>query len=163
MSQAAKKTDGRGKKPTKAQVQKVADSASLTTVELKECTFGVDKGLLQELGGRLNIRVDVNTKLVSVEPDAFLVEATTEILHKDAAEKSVSPLNAKLVWTVVYTLSEPVEREAVFAFMRGNTMVHVWPYTREFVQSMTTRMGMPPLILPLLVLGRPLPTGSTPE
>jgi preprotein translocase subunit SecB len=148
------------KKPTKAEVQKVADTASLVTVEVKQCEFAIDKTLLQKQGGRLNIDVNVNTNLHSVEPGAFLVEVTTDIADKGTDDPANPPLRAKIIWTVVYLLSEPAPRNAVFAFMLGSTMVHVWPFARELVQSMTTRMGLPPLVLPLLVLGKPVPKDS---
>ena len=159
MSTAPNDKGEMGKKPTRAEVQKVADTASLATVEIKQCEFAIDKALLQKQGGRLNIGVNVNTDLLSVEAGAFLVEVTTDITDKGTNDPSKSPLRAKIVWTVVYALSEPAQRNAVFAFVSGSTMVHVWPYIRELVQSMTTRMGLPPLVLPLLVLGKPLPEG----
>jgi preprotein translocase subunit SecB len=39
--------------------------------------------------------------------------------------------------------------EGVPAFAASNSMVHIWPYYREIVQSVTWRMGLPPFPLPL--------------
>ena len=38
------------------------------------------------------------------------------------------------------------------AFKDGNAIFHCWPYTRELVQSMTMRMGLPIPPLPFLRL-----------
>ena len=43
--------------------------------------------------------------------------------------------------------------EAIAGFSQRPAMMHVWPYWREFVQSATSRMGLPPLRMPLLFPG----------
>ncbi|MCL4784814.1 MAG: hypothetical protein KJZ70_17405 [Bryobacterales bacterium] len=42
--------------------------------------------------------------------------------------------------------------EAVCAFKDGNAIFNVWPYFRELLQSVTTRMGHPALTAPFLKL-----------
>lgn len=39
------------------------------------------------------------------------------------------------------------------AFGQANGVFNAWPYWREFVQSTTTRMGLPPLVAPSLKPG----------
>lgn len=47
------------------------------------------------------------------------------------------------------------------AFAMSNGMLNVWPYWREFVQSITSRAGLPPLTVPLFRVHRkPLPAPS---
>lgn len=46
-------------------------------------------------------------------------------------------------------------------FADKNGVFNAWPYWREFVQNMTTRMQLPPLTLPTYRFGRPLPEKST--
>jgi preprotein translocase subunit SecB len=43
------------------------------------------------------------------------------------------------------------------AFCRSNTLAHVWPYWREMLSSMCLRMGIPPILAPLLIVGARLP------
>lgn len=47
---------------------------------------------------------------------------------------------------------EPIEADAgdVVAFANFNATFNAWPYWREFVQSMTGRMGLPGVIIPVL-------------
>jgi preprotein translocase subunit SecB len=35
------------------------------------------------------------------------------------------------------------------AFAKTNAVFNAWPYWREFVQSTTVRMGLPPLVTPV--------------
>jgi hypothetical protein len=70
------------------------------------------------------------------------------------SEHDLFELNATFV--LDYLLNRGIPEEAVKnfdAFARTNSMVHVWPYYRELVQSTTWRMGLPPLPLPLFRVG----------
>lgn len=49
----------------------------------------------------------------------------------------------------------PNAREAE-CFAKINGVYNAWPYWREFVQHCTTRMGLPPLTLPLMTAARAL-------
>jgi len=151
--QEASQSKGESKKLSSAEVLKVAQNAGLVVMELKQCEFSIDKAALKQRGAGLSIEVNNNTNLVAVEPAAFQVEATTQIGGRLPGGSDDYPLRIKLVWTIVYTLSEPASAEAVLAFVAGSSMVHAWPYTRELVQSMTLRMGLPPLVLPVMFLG----------
>lgn len=44
------------------------------------------------------------------------------------------------------------------AWGASNVLLHTWPYWREFCQATLTRMGVPPVVMPMMVAGPP-PTG----
>lgn len=46
-----------------------------------------------------------------------------------------------------YRMTAKFAAEELEAFSRINGIYHAWPYWREFVQSSTTRAGLPPLTL----------------
>lgn len=61
-------------------------------------------------------------------------------------------LTLKATFGVDYDLNRGMPESTVAdipAFAATNTMVHVWPYYRELVQSTAWRMGIPPFPLPL--------------
>lgn len=82
---------------------------------------------------------------------------TANVILRQASEEDgqeVSPLVAlEAVFALDYQLpsSPPVERrpELFGAFATLNGTYNAWPYVRELVQSLTTRMGLPGLIIPL--------------
>jgi hypothetical protein len=45
---------------------------------------------------------------------------------------------------------EGITKENLDAFGRMNGIYNVWPYWREYVQSTTVRLGLPPLTMPVL-------------
>lgn len=57
---------------------------------------------------------------------------------------------------IAYRLPEHVNpsKEEIKAFSETNALLNSWPYWREFVQSSTVRMNLPPLTLPLFRLFR---------
>jgi preprotein translocase subunit SecB len=59
----------------------------------------------------------------------------------------------EILLTLEATYKVPIEitfsAKQVKAFATTNGMLNVWPYWREFVQSVTSRAGLPPLTLPL--------------
>jgi hypothetical protein len=50
--------------------------------------------------------------------------------------------------------------EEMQAFANTNALMNCWPYWRELVQSMVSKMGLPPLVVPLL---RWIPPAPSPE
>jgi hypothetical protein len=48
---------------------------------------------------------------------------------------------------------EPAGVEEVAAFAKLNGIYNAWPYWREYVQSTASRMGLPPLVLPVISPG----------
>ena len=42
-----------------------------------------------------------------------------------------------------------ISKKEVRSFSEINTIVHIWPYWREYVQSQTARMGLPSIIMPV--------------
>jgi preprotein translocase subunit SecB len=47
--------------------------------------------------------------------------------------------------------AKPIHENHVARFAQGEFRVVVWPYFREFISSMTTRMGIPPLLIPAVI------------
>ncbi len=61
------------------------------------------------------------------------------------------PLEISLTLEAVYMIPTQMipSTKQIKAFAATNGMLNVWPYWREFVQSLTNRAGLPPLTLPL--------------
>lgn len=84
-------------------------------------------------------------------PGALRVQVSFTV-RVDAGIEGHQALDLRCTFDVRYGLPTEVPDAVVpnfGAFAKTNTLIHVWPYFREFVQSMTARMGLPPLPLPL--------------
>jgi hypothetical protein len=84
------------------------------------------------------------------EEGRFFVHATAEVRVVDPQQKEPALL-VTVVFELAYRLPQgfAAETEELDAFAGVNGVFNAWPYLREFVQNMTTRMNVPPVVLPL--------------
>lgn len=89
------------------------------------------------------------------KPDVLVCSFGLDVWPQDAAdEKKIRLAQISCDYIVQYhfaekELLERVSGEDIEVFAAYNTSFHVWPYAREFVQSMAARMGLPPVLLPV--------------
>ena len=105
--------------------------------------------------------------LVGDKKEEFTISVTCEakVLSKENAEALVC---VRAEFELSYSIPEALNPTAaeLAAFAETNGIHHAWPYFREFVQSAFTRMGLPPLIIPVFRIAPPanvnVPTPSLP-
>ena len=68
----------------------------------------------------------------------------------DSEDRKETGLQVFAEFEVPISIAGDHEEEAIDAFIRLNSVFVTWPYLREFVQSSTSRMQVPPLFLPLM-------------
>jgi len=81
----------------------------------------------------------------------------TATLEAPSGEEAPSSEGKEVVrvfaeYSVSYRLREGIEcgEDVAYLFASRNAVFNAWPFFRELALSLVTRMGMPPLILPLL-------------
>lgn len=95
-----------------------------------------------------NYEAKEHTIWVKAECKALFIKDPDKLLKKKKA------LSINVTFMLVYEYlvkGGPTEREFdkyLRAFSNVNGVFNVWPYFREFVQTTTTRMGVPAYILP---------------
>ena len=86
------------------------------------------------------------------ENGMFFVVATirTQLVSEQAKEEPLVSIETS--FELQYRLPEGfrVEPQTLTTFAETNGIYNAWPYWREFVQSTLARMGLPPVVLPLL-------------
>lgn len=75
------------------------------------------------------------------EPAKFLVEVSAEFGADYLLNRTVDPTADELN-----------------AWGASNVLLHTWPYWREFCHATLMRMGVPPVVMPMMVAG-PAPAG----
>ena len=68
----------------------------------------------------------------------------------DVEDDELFKVEAAFVASYAFSDDEPIAPEAVDAFAKLNGVFNCWPFWREYLQSSTVRMGLPPLTLPLI-------------
>ena len=105
----------------------------------------------------------IESKSIDVSSDAQLKHSfdATTILNREAGTLSIRAsltvvagdfvqIDADFVLDYSFDKSIPITDEVATAFGRINGIHNVWPYWREYVQSTSMRVGLPPIILPLM-------------
>jgi len=93
------------------------------------------------------------------ETAGFWVVVRAEAVVKDknlTAPESAIRIAAAV--EVKYTLPkdmEPPTDEELQSFADSNGVLNAWPYLREAIQDSSSRMGFPPILLPLYRINRP--------
>jgi preprotein translocase subunit SecB len=101
-----------------------------------------------------------------VEPVRLSAELDSEVEHKDSAGVDFAvtlrvACHDQLTFHIEATFlaryqfvdqAKPASKIEIEAFRKGHAVLATWPYLREFVQTLTARMGFPTEPLPLLRL-----------
>ena len=86
------------------------------------------------------------------ENGTFFVVATmrAQLVPEQAEEEPLVSIETRFELQYRLPKGFHVDPQTLTAFAETNGIYNAWPYWREFVQSMFVRMGLPPLVLPLL-------------
>ena len=86
----------------------------------------------------------------TTQPPAIVVQISFSLVGADAEKREGLHVEATFGLMYLTRSVEPIAPEVLAEFSQTVGVQNVWPYWREFVQSMTARMGLPPLRMPLL-------------
>lgn len=105
------------------------------------------------------------SRQVDLEGERWLVDLTPEFQIVDSDKSEEIMVEARLRANAHHQKEQMVVVDATFmliyhsasetkfddeikeVFLKNNPPLNVWPYAREVISSMTTRMGLPPLII----------------
>lgn len=111
--------------------------------------------------------LEVSPALERQDETTFVAALQFKVVITKADDKS-EVASAQCDFRALYELPEgkDLSDDELEAFVRSVAMLAIYPYARELVQSLTSRMGLPPLVLPILrqplmgPLVEALPSGS---
>lgn len=118
--------------------------------------------ILENLLQRQAYSYDEAKNLLTVELTLTVAMRPDRKGRKARARPEGPALAIEATYSLDYSLTAPppppAERARFFgAFAEVNATFNAWPFLRELVQSVTARMGLPPLTLPVYRVPRPGP------
>lgn len=118
--------------------------------------------------GRLVLEFDCATRLLEESKADHLLPVACDfsLAAREEEEPRREVMRVEATFLVSYEVAHPenLSKEDLHHFARINPLYNAWSYWREFVHSMTTRMGLPPFLVPLLKIGpRQAPAPPPPE
>ncbi len=104
----------------------------------------------------LSRRVDLNTneraEFRMTDGNTCVVQHHYELSMIYNGEKD-RLLEVQCTFELGLRVASPMTKDYFDIFARVNLPVNTWPYFREFVHSTISRMGLPPVVLPLVKRG----------
>lgn len=95
---------------------------------------------------------------VRKSPDELNFEVSHKLIFKATVKRKLF-VKIVLKFSASYSVSDRIyfTDEHVILFAETSSRLHIWPYTRETLHNLLTRMGLPPFVLPLVPI---LPEGE---
>ena len=102
--------------------------------------------------GSVSIELGHTVKVEVVEGNALAVHVQYSLKGSPDGPDSAPYVNLSVVFQLLYDGDglTSIAPEKLQAFGEINGVHNAWPYFREVVQSMSTRMGLPSMTVPLL-------------
>lgn len=124
--------------------QAVAPHASVVSIRMLSGHFKAPKQSMKEV--QIQQRISISS--ASQENRIF---SNVEFGLRSQAENEDQNISVHGEFEVVFQVSsQDFDAESLQTFGRLNAAYIVWSYWREFVQSSTHRMGMSPILIPLM-------------
>ena len=122
---------------------KMLECINLENIFLKDLRTKIDHDLFSE-----NMSVSINSdSTYSLTNSGFIVNDTYKIVLKNDEKKNALSINC--TYCLVFSSKKQITDEFFEIYKEINLPLSVWPYVRELANSLTSRMYIPPLTLPL--------------
>lgn len=130
--------------------RELISKSELVRVRLRRCVAEL-QGEESSLKAPFGLAQSHNT-MASLIDSTLRVEVAFNFQSFDGSDGKVSLFNIRCAFDVDYEIENGYlpDPEAINAFKDGNAVYNCWPYARECVQSITSRMALRPPPLPLL-------------
>jgi preprotein translocase subunit SecB len=133
-------------------VARVARKAILEEIYLNDAKISRDlRGMPPKA---ITLKHKCSTRVLPLEPGKNILPVICNFyvaaFDKKAPDKIFMNIEASFSTSYVIENIDDYNHNDIEHFSKINPIYNVWAYWREFVQSMTTRMGFPALTVPLL-------------
>ena len=151
MPESAALTEGLENLDMKA-VARVAEKAILEEIILFDAQINRDP--LGMPPKELTLEHNFSTKILPYEKDKTILSVLCNFrvaaFSRKSPDKIIMNIEASFCTSYVLKPIGDFDPDDIEHFSKINPIYNTWAYWREFVQSMTTRMGFPALTVPLL-------------
>lgn len=96
----------------------------------------------------LNIDVESTATFTNISHETFAVQLCYVLNGKTEGNKG--KLEIQCEYELIYSTTQPINDSFFEIFKDIHLQTAAWPFFREFVYSMTSRMYIPPFTLPLV-------------
>ncbi|HJV47027.1 MAG TPA: protein-export chaperone SecB [Bacillota bacterium] len=135
------------------QYSKVIDSIELEDIKLRRMSCSTYD---YKEGNQLNVNVAADFELEKLDSEYLRATANFTVNVHNQANEEFSLFTIDCSFLLEYKLKTElaeIDKDVIQQFVERNVPVNSWPYAREFISSMTVRMGLPPLVIGTYKIG----------
>jgi preprotein translocase subunit SecB len=136
---------------------RVANRVELKDIRLVDVSAKCNPKIKGTLEPTLSLDCAVANRQADVIEIACDYRFTAKVAESEAAEAGV-----KYLLSYQVNGTEPLVDEDLAEFAVGNGTLHSWPFVREFLHGLTSKMGYPPYTLPVFHF-KPKPPIAAPQ
>lgn len=131
----------------------VQNLREIKAINLKSLTIS---NVNHNLEGNLAVDLSYNYSDHIIKDDSFSVCTKFFIKAYCKEEQNNIAFQIEFELSIIYLIKDIKEfdRKYIDLYKKINMPLHVWPYARELVSSLTTRMGFAPLVIEPIVVSR---------
>jgi hypothetical protein len=126
----------------------------LEIVNLDVCDFSgkvINRARLLAKGDSRRVAMTESSEIASTEDHRVTIHHAYKVtVSNKQDEKPEKLLTLSVTFRVLYSTSEPFSKEFFEIFKKESLRVQVAPYARAWMHDQCLRMGVPPLIMPLV-------------
>jgi hypothetical protein len=105
-----------------------------------------------DLSRRVDLNTSDRTEFRMTDGSTCIVQHHYDLSMNFTGEKE-RLLEIQCTFELALRVANPMTKDYFDVFAMVNLPLNTWPYFREFVHSTVSRMGLPPVILPLVKRG----------
>jgi len=124
--------------------RKILDGLELKNILMSDLKASVKHELLSE-GLSVSIK---DSAFYENKDDEVIVKNTYRLTARNKEKKT--PLKIEATFILVFTTKHEITDDFFEVYKNISLPLNVWPFFREFVNTTTARMNIPPITLPLL-------------
>lgn len=143
---AGKKEGTEGMSPS--DYKRILIKVQLREIALAACSVKTRLQCLPD-GETLKVFPGYNIRHDLLDDHTAMIYPSFNLVATPSTKKEYA-ISLQCTFRLTYYSQEELTLDFLEIFMKRNVPLNAWPYFREFVQNMTQRMNIPPLVLPLI-------------
>lgn len=130
---------------------RILEGVQLRSLVLTEVSASADIALVMAQAGKGGVPLTVSERAEFSVNDTVTVKQFYDITCQSGRKKC---FRLQATYELGFESAEGFSEEFFEIFRRVSLPLYSWPYLRELAQNMAARMGLPPLVLPLVRFGQ---------
>ena len=126
--------------------QEILGGLELLNIKLIKLTSALDEEYFDQT---MNIKINDDAKF-EIKKENLITIINTYNINLKSDNKDKEALKIKIGYEISFSCKKEFTKEFFEVYKKISLPLNIWPFVRELINSLTSRMNIPPITLPLL-------------